>query len=349
MTLNPIATTGYNADVIFEASIVDGNTGANNEFGSRQFYEAGISTYEEGVHKVGLRRSIMDFVSPTTSNTINFNFQPFEQDNMLKFDTTLPDPKSLTFAAPAPYSRLALVHSGGSLGTTSEWGLVDYTIHYAGGAMQTGVLTTADWGNATLPPDTDIFVRTGRLNAGANGMTAWPITPEGEAPTTNPDRWRMYVTEIATTNSTANIQSIEFSNPQRVMLVAGVPEGDPLPLNAGDDVVVFGVAGAPAGGGGGTFNAADFNHLNGVDAADLAIWKSNFGSTSATNSTGSADGDADVDGNDFLIWQRNLGAISSAGAAGAVPEPLSGSLALAAALAAAGARRRCHSSRGAAH
>jgi hypothetical protein len=60
----------------------------------------------------------------------------------------------------------------------------------------------------------------------------------------------------------------------------------------------------------------DFNGDGSVNAADLAVWKTSFG----TNAGADADGDGDSDGNDFLVWQRNLGSAAT-GANAAVPEP----------------------------
>jgi len=69
-------------------------------------------------------------------------------------------------------------------------------------------------------------------------------------------------------------------------------------------------------------NAADFDEDGVVDAADLAAWKSGFGTTaSATHLQGDADADLDVDGGDFLVWQQQLGA--GVGVAAAAPEPSS--------------------------
>ncbi|MEM8945365.1 MAG: hypothetical protein AAGD11_09290 [Planctomycetota bacterium] len=63
-----------------------------------------------------------------------------------------------------------------------------------------------------------------------------------------------------------------------------------------------------AGGNGLTTRTADFDGINGVDSADLAIWDTNYGTpTDATNATGDADSDGDVDGSDFLAWQDELG------------------------------------------
>jgi hypothetical protein len=50
---------------------------------------------------------------------------------------------------------------------------------------------------------------------------------------------------------------------------------------------------------------ADFNDSGMIDALDLPIWQSGYGTSDlALQSEGDADGDQDIDGRDFLIWQR---------------------------------------------
>jgi hypothetical protein len=72
---------------------------------------------------------------------------------------------------------------------------------------------------------------------------------------------------------------------------------------------------------------ADFNGSTAVDAADLATWRTGFGSTSGTFASGNLDVDGDADGADFLLWQRQLGTHALSTAAGhAIPEPSSVSL-----------------------
>ena len=90
-----------------------------------------------------------------------------------------------------------------------------------------------------------------------------------------------------------------------------------------------------------TFTPGDFNGDARVNAADLAVWQANFGTTSAVPTLADSDGDADVDGQDFLNWQQNLGwSAQNVPASGAnVPEPATPAL-LALAATALIARRR---------
>jgi hypothetical protein len=92
------------------------------------------------------------------------------------------------------------------------------------------------------------------------------------------------------------------------------------------------------------FQPGDFNGDAKVDAGDLAVWQSGFGTQSgATRATGDADGDGDVDGADYLVLQRNLGwsALNAATAASAaVPEPAAVSFTFVALTAAAWRRGR---------
>jgi hypothetical protein len=71
----------------------------------------------------------------------------------------------------------------------------------------------------------------------------------------------------------------------------------------------------------------DFNLNDQVDATDLAIWESGYG-TAAGKTRGDADGDGLVTGQDFLIWQQQFGSVALSAASAVVPEPTSVILAL---------------------
>jgi hypothetical protein len=70
--------------------------------------------------------------------------------------------------------------------------------------------------------------------------------------------------------------------------------------------------------------AGDYNHDDKVDAADYAVWKSNFGTSSQLAADGSRD--SVVNPADYVVWRDNLGLKYPATLGlgnGAVPEPTS--------------------------
>jgi hypothetical protein len=98
--------------------------------------------------------------------------------------------------------------------------------------------------------------------------------------------------------------------------------------------------------GGPTFDAGDFDEDGQVDAADLAAWRTGFGTqgVAVDHGDGDANDDNDVDGADFLTWQQQLGA-SSVAAAHAAPEPATAALLAVVLVAGAAQRRGCKQSR----
>jgi hypothetical protein len=229
--LSPITTSGQDQDIVVEAGLSVGSSATVGEHGSRQFYEQGLST-QTGSHKAGLPQSVTGFVSTITGNIIDFDFEPFEQNNIVKFDPTQAATKTLTFDSPFGYRQLAIILTAGSLATT-EVANVNYTIHYDGGGAQAGTINVGDWGTAPVPAGTETMLNVGRINMSSTGAaTNWNNQiPETD---TTANRWSIEVAEI-TPNSTANILSIDFGP----ITLNGGPAG----LNSGDDVSIFGLAG----------------------------------------------------------------------------------------------------------
>jgi hypothetical protein len=326
LNLIPIDTTGFDQDIVFEAGLTDGQVGANGELGSRQFFEA-------GVFADGLPQSITGFTNPLTGNTIDFNFAPFEGNNILKFDNTAANsvPKTLTLAAPNKYGQLAIVHSGGSMAINPlEVALLGYTINYVGGATQTGTVNSVDWGavpQASMPAGTEILFSADRTTANA---TAWPVVSDNN---TTARRWNVYVSEIPTDQPSVNIQSVTFGP---------VSLNNPgTPLNAGDDVVVFGLAGSG--------NALLLGDTDGDGTVefddDFGPIRDNFRKQVGARSEGDLVRNGVVDFDDFRQWKTAfVGAGGSLAGLdlsfGSVPEPSAAALALGAILGACSFRRR---------
>ena len=67
--------------------------------------------------------------------------------------------------------------------------------------------------------------------------------------------------------------------------------------------------------------AADYNHDNQVNEADLAVWRTGYGNTTATQLDGDGNFDGAVDGADLLVWQREQGLGGPAATANMAPVP----------------------------
>jgi endonuclease I len=70
--------------------------------------------------------------------------------------------------------------------------------------------------------------------------------------------------------------------------------------------------------------AGDYNRDNAVDAADYAVWRSEYGSATAAFNGADGDGDGTVGDGDFAVWRSHFGDTAPAAGLGAgslVPEP----------------------------
>lgn len=99
---------------------------------------------------------------------------------------------TITLTTPARYDTLSLIGSAGH-GPIS----VTYTINYAGGGTQTGTLSVGDWFGGAGPA----YVTNGRVTVNTGGFD-----------NVNAGNPRLYTYDIALTNTTANVLSVNLSS-----------------------------------------------------------------------------------------------------------------------------------------
>ena len=91
--------------------------------------------------------------------------------------------------------------------------------------------------------------------------------------------------------------------------------------------------------------SADYNHNGIVDAADYILWRHTLGQSVTPGTGADGNGDGTINQPDYNLWRAHFGLASGAGSGAslstsAVPEPLSGLLAMIAAVVFAGSYRR---------
>ncbi len=213
----------------------------------------------------------------------------------------------------------AILTAGGSLGTTSVFGNVDLQAGSKLGIQLQGINDTdADRSRLSL---------TGALTFAGTAGDLFTVDVTNFGSFTGP------AAATYTIASAGSIASTGLNSPLTVVVGAG---GNGTATNAsnirlrvsgfqpfekftlqkiGNSLVLSFVP----------FFEADFDENGQVNGADLALWRTGFGTpTAATHMQGDANADGAVDGDDLLVWQRQLGLGSPAtAAAAAVPEPAS--------------------------
>ncbi|HET6250546.1 MAG TPA: PEP-CTERM sorting domain-containing protein [Tepidisphaeraceae bacterium] len=189
----PVSATGYNQDFVIGATdtFAGGKTGSmDNGAGAT----TGNTWYAQGFNTAAPTTGLP--TGPVTSQSdanTTLQLQPFGAADVTASNTLLIDSANtagtLTLTSPAQYSTLSVF---GSTGGGNN--VVNYTLNFADGSNQTGMITFPDWfGNTPVA-----ILANGRVNE--NGFDS-----------VNSGNPNIYQEDISFTNPGANLQSIAFA------------------------------------------------------------------------------------------------------------------------------------------
>jgi len=129
----------------------------------------------------------------TSQSAANHQFAmaaSYTANNAMMLDSTLTN-GTFTLTAPAIYSQLSFLESGGNGGVTFR-----YTIHHQNAAIETGTLSIPDWFNGSNPA----WTANGRVDVGTFALQA-----------VNSGNPRLYSLDVVVTNSGNPVTSIDFA------------------------------------------------------------------------------------------------------------------------------------------
>jgi hypothetical protein len=190
----PLGAGSYTHDIIVEKeatqTYVPGSTasmdGGTNNTGST-WYEMG---YNFDAPQTGIPAADSVIFSESAADHLFQMPADYAANNALMIDQTIREGR-LTLTSPAVFSGLSLLASAAN-GSV----VLNYTINFAGGTTETGTVTAPDWFGGTPVAIT------------ARGRVA-PLSFSFSAVDT--DNPRLYAVDIPIVNTTAAIQSIDFS------------------------------------------------------------------------------------------------------------------------------------------
>jgi hypothetical protein len=137
--LAPVPISGYNADVIVEVGAPTNLHDAVTATMDAGALETGDTWYQLGYNTAAPTTGLPVGVVPSQTGNGTFTIRPAAGNNavLLNSGTTS---ATINLITPAPFNRLALFSSSGN-----GVGTLNYTLNFAGGATQTGTLTSPDW------------------------------------------------------------------------------------------------------------------------------------------------------------------------------------------------------------
>jgi len=234
----PLTSGSYNQDMVVEATapapvIAGGYTTASMDNGiantATSWYEKG---YDIAAPTSGLPPAGSTFTSQSSS-THQYTMAPsYRSNNAVLLDSTLTS-STLTLTAPAAYSQLSFLESGGNHGV-----LFAYTVHHLDGGAESGSGTIPDWFNSGSPA----WTANGRVDVQAFTFSS----VNGNDPL-------LYSLDVTLTNTSSPVTSIAFAYVSggghgAIMAVSGSTGGNFNPIAVSgynEDIVVEATAGQP--------------------------------------------------------------------------------------------------------
>ncbi len=255
----PLTGTSYNADLVVERGAAapvwaGAYTTASMDSGVGN---SNYSWYEEGYNTAypttGLPPAGTTFTSQSLSDH-HYTLAPsYAASNALLLDATLTN-GTFTLTAPAVYSRLSFLESGGHNGVSFTC-----TVHHQDGTTETGSGNIPDWFNGPNPA----WTANGRVDVGTFAFQA-----------VNGNNPRLYSLDVTLTNAVSPVTAIDFayvsgSGHGAIMAVSGWNGAAFVPITVtgyNEDLVVEAAAGRPG-------------PLSGVTTATMDGGTNNTGST----------------------------------------------------------------------
>jgi hypothetical protein len=192
----PLTSGSFNQDVVVERSAAPpvqarGYTTASMDSG---LGNAAYSWYEQGYNtaspSTGLPVAGATFTHQNAADHQYAMAPSYRSNNAALLDSTLTS-ATLVLAAPAAYSKLSFLESGGNQGVAFT-----YTVHYQNGTSQTGSGNIPDWFNGASPA----WTANGRVDVGSFTFDS-----------VNGNNPRLYSLDVTFSNSASPVTSVDFA------------------------------------------------------------------------------------------------------------------------------------------
>jgi len=290
----PLTTGSYNEDMVVEHTAPAPPEGAHTTASmDAGVANTGTSWYEQGYNSAAPATGLPAASSTITSQSASdhsYTFAPsYTAANVAMIDTS--HSALITPASPNAFSALSFLAAAGN-GPV----IVDYTVHHAGGSLETGAITVPDWFNNTPVA----FDAQGRVNV-----------VSGSFDSVNANNPNLYAEDISLTNTSSLVTQINLTwdsgntggGVAAILALSGL-----LPPTSPFGVVISPLAQTPYVG-----TAASFSVATSGTAPFTYQWQKGSSPISrATNSTLTLSGLAtNATGNYSCIVSNNNGAATS--------------------------------------